>query len=104
MKHQISDALQQLLAGKVAVYFSDSPAAAYYTVQHPDQFQLVGQILQPAVEGVSVPCGGAADCTSAPLTPVGAAVKAALQSMMADGTYNQILAKWNLTNGAVTLP
>ncbi len=98
-----TDALQQLQAGKVAVYFADSPVAAYYTVQHPDQFQLVGQLLEPIAEGISVPCGQD-DCTSAPLTPRGQAVQDALKSMMADGTYAKILAKWNMSDGAVTLP
>ncbi len=98
-----SDALQQLQAGKVSVYFADSPVAAYYTVQHPDQFQLVGAIIQPAVEGISVPCGQT-DCTSAPLTPLGQAVQTALKSMMSDGTYKTILGKWNLTDSAVTTP
>ncbi len=95
-----TDALQQLQAGKVAVYFADSPVAAYYTVQHPDQFQVVGQIVEPATEGISVPCGQT-DCTKAPLTPLGQAVQVALKSMMADGTYDKILGKWNLTSGAV---
>jgi len=101
-----TDALQQLQAGKVVVYSADSPVAAYYTVQHPDQFELAagGEVLEPALEGIGVPCGNASDCTNAPLSPVGAAVKAALQSMIADGTYKNILAKWNLTTGAVTLP
>jgi len=99
-----TDALQQLQAGKVVVYSADSPVAAYYTVQHPDQFELAagGQVLEPALEGIGVPCGQA-DCTNAPLSPVGAAVKAALQSMITDGTYAKILAKWNLSSGAVTL-
>jgi polar amino acid transport system substrate-binding protein len=98
-----TDALQQLQAGKVAVYFADSPVAAYYTVQHPDQFQLVGQVIEPALEGISVPCGQA-DCTNAPLTALGQAVEAGLKSMMADGTYASILKKWNMSDGAVTLP
>ncbi len=96
-----TDALQQLQAGKVAVYFADSPVAAYYTVQHPDQFQVVGQVIEPAVEGISVPCGQD-DCTNAPLTPLGQAVQTALKSMMSDGTYGKILAKWNLSSSAVT--
>ncbi len=96
-----TDALQQLQAGKVAVYFADSPVAAYYTVQHPDQFQLVGQVIEPAVEGISVPCGQD-DCTKATLTPLGQAVQTALKSMMSDGTYAKILAKWNLSDSAVT--
>ncbi len=95
-----TDALQALQAGKVVVYSTDSPVAAYYTVQHPDQFQLAGSIVEPVVEGISVPCGQA-DCTNAPLSPVGQAVKAALTSMMNDGTYAKILAKWNLSNSAV---
>ncbi len=95
-----TDALQQLQAGKVAVYFADSPVAAYYTVQHPDQFQLVGQVIEPAVEGISVPCGQD-DCTKATLSPLGQAVQTALNSMMSDGTYGKILAKWNLSDSAV---
>jgi polar amino acid transport system substrate-binding protein len=98
-----TDALQQLQSGKVAAYFADTPVAAYYVVQHPDQFQLVGQVIEPADVGISVPCG-AADCTSAPLSPLGAAVKTALKSMEADGTYAKILAKWTLSGGAVTTP
>ena len=95
-----TDALQQLQASKVAVYFADTPVAAYYVVQHPDQFQLVGQVVDPAMVGISVPCGQA-DCTNAPLTPLGQAVQTALKSMMADGTYAKILNKWNLSSGAI---
>jgi polar amino acid transport system substrate-binding protein len=95
-----TDALQQLQAGKVAVYFADTPVAAYYTVQHPDQFQLVGQVIEPAMVGISVPCGQA-DCTNAPLSPLGQAVQTALKSMIADGTYGKILDKWNLASGAI---
>jgi len=98
-----SDSLQQLQAGKVAVYFTDSPVAAYYTVQQPDQFELVGEIIEPAVQGISVPCG-VEDCTNAPLSPLGEAVQGALKSMMDDGTYMKILEKWKMTDGAVTLP
>jgi len=101
-----TDALQQLQSGKVVIYSADSPVAAYYTVQHPDTFELAagGQVLEPALEGIGVPCGGASDCTNAPLSAVGSGIQTALKSMMADGTYTKILQKWNLTNGAVTLP
>jgi polar amino acid transport system substrate-binding protein len=101
-----TDALLQLQSGKVVVYSADSPVAAYYTVQHPDLYELAagGQVLEPALEGIGVPCGGAADCTNAPLSAVGSAVQTALKSMMADGTYTKILTKWNMASGAVTLP
>jgi polar amino acid transport system substrate-binding protein len=98
-----TDALLQLQTGKVVAYFADSPVAAYYTVQHPDQFQLVPLVLNPAPEGINLPCGGASDCTNTPLTPLGQAIKTALQSMMTDGTYLKILQKWNLQDGAVKL-
>jgi polar amino acid transport system substrate-binding protein len=94
-----SDALQQLQAGKVVAYSTDSPVAAYYTVQHPDQFELAGQVFEAVKEGIGVPCGQQ-DCTNAPLSEVGAGVKAALDSMVKDGTYEKILGKWNLTSGA----
>jgi polar amino acid transport system substrate-binding protein len=96
-----TDSLQQLQAGKVAVYFADTPPAAYYTVQQPDKFELTGQIVEPVLEGINMPCGDATDCTKAPLTPLGQAIQAAFNSMKADGTYGKILAKWNLSAGAV---
>ncbi len=95
-----TDALQQLQSGKVAVYFANSPVAAYYTVQHPDQFQVVGQVIEPIAEGIGVPCGQS-DCTNAALSPVGQAVQSALKSMMADGTYLKILTKYNLQDSAI---
>jgi polar amino acid transport system substrate-binding protein len=98
-----TDALLQLQTGKVVAYFADSPVAAYYTVQHPDQFQLVPQVLNAAVEGINLQCGQS-DCTNAPLTPLGQAVKTAVQGMISDGTYLKILQKWNLQDGAVKLP
>ncbi len=99
-----SDALQQLQAGKVVAYFADTPVAGQYAAKNPDQFQLVGQAIDPAPVGIGVPCGGAADCTNEPLTPLGQAVETALKSMMADGTYAQILDKYGATDSAVTLP
>jgi len=99
-----SDALQQLQAGKVVSYFADTPVAGQYAAQHPDEFQLVGQAIQPEPVGIGIPCGGAADCTSAPLTPLGQAIQTALKSMMADGTYANILDKYGAKDSAVTLP
>ncbi len=98
-----SDALQQLQAGKVVSYFADTPVAGQYAAQNPDQFQLAGSPIQPMPVGIAVPCG-ASDCTSAPLTPLGQAVQAALKSMMADGAYAKILDKYGAKDSAVTLP
>lgn len=96
-----TDALQQLQAGKVAVYMADSPVVAYYVVKQPDLFEVVGDVVEPALEGISVPCDKD-DCTKAALSPLADAVKTALKSMIADGAYGKILDKWKLTGGALT--
>ncbi len=89
-----SDALLALQGGQVAAYFADSPVAGYYTVQHPDQFELSGIApLDPAAEGISVPKDK---------TGLHAAVVTALKSMIDDGAYGAILAKYALDSGAVT--
>ena len=98
-----SDALQQLQAAKVTAYFADTPVAGQYAAKNPEQFQLAGSPIEPQPVGIAVPCG-AADCTNAPLTPLGQAVQAALKSMMADGTYTKILDKYGAKDSAVTLP
>jgi polar amino acid transport system substrate-binding protein len=91
-----SDALLALQAGKVAAYFTDSPVAGYYVTQHPDEFELVANLtLDPVKEGISVIKG-----SSGP-TQLETAVKAALQSMIDDGTYLQILTKYNVQSCAV---
>jgi len=99
-----SDALQQLQAGKVVSYFAAPPVARQYSAKNPAQFQLVGKAIDPAPVGIGVPCGGAADCTNAPLTPLGQAVETTLKSIMADGTYAKILDKYGAKDSAVTLP
>lgn len=89
-----SDALLALQSSKVSAYFTDSPVAGYYTVQQPTLFEVVpGLILDDVKEGISV---GKAN------TDLEAAVKTALQSMIDDGTYVQILTKYGVQADAVT--
>jgi len=88
-----SDALLALSAGQVDAYFADSPVAGYYTVKQPDQFELSGvPPLQTAKEGISVPKDK---------TGLRDAVKAALLSMINDGTYMTILKKYGVESGAI---
>jgi polar amino acid transport system substrate-binding protein len=90
-----SDALLALQSGQVDAYFADSPVAGYYTVQHPDQFELSPiPPLQPALEGISVVKSK---------TALRDAVKAALISMIQDGTYLNILKKYGIDSGAITV-
>jgi polar amino acid transport system substrate-binding protein len=91
-----SDALLALQAGQVDAYFADSPVAGYYTVQHPDQFDLSPiPPLQPALEGISVQ-------NDAAHKVLRDSVQQALVAMINDGTYATILKKYGLESGAVT--
>ncbi len=87
-----SDALLALQTGKVDAYFADSPVAGYYTVQHPDLFQLSGLTLGVADEGISV---------SKSNKGLETAVQQALISMINDGTYMKILEKYGDQSGAI---
>jgi polar amino acid transport system substrate-binding protein len=87
-----TDALLALSAGQVDAYFADSPTAGYYTVQHPEQFELSGVSVEVVPEGISIPFAKKG---------LSAAVMAALKSMMEDGTYASILDKYGLKSYGV---
>lgn len=95
-----SDAVAALQAGTTDAYMADLPVVIGYADAQPDQFMLapVPQI-DPALEGISV--GKPAD-TSQQHTAIYDAVKTALLSMMADGTYLTILTKYQVEGGAIT--
>ena len=89
-----SDALLALQSGQVDAYFADTPPAAFYTIQHPDQFVLAPiPPLAPAFAGISV-------LKSNP--GLRDAVQQALLSMVSDGTYLTILKKYAVDSGALT--
>ncbi len=89
-----SDALLALQSGQVDAYFADTPPAAYYTIQHPDQFVLAPiPPLAPAFAGISVLKSN---------TGLRDAVQQALLSMVSDGTYLAILKKYAVDSGALT--
>ncbi len=87
-----SDALLALQSGQVSSYFTDAPVAGYYVAQHSDLVSLAPFSVNVILEGISV---------GKDMTELKAAVKAALQSMMDDGAYTQILTKWGLQANAV---
>jgi polar amino acid transport system substrate-binding protein len=89
-----SDALLALQSGQVDAYFADTPPAAFYTIQHPDQFVLAPiPPLAPAFAGISVLKSN---------TGLRDAVQQALLSMVSDGTYLTILKKYAVDSGALT--
>jgi polar amino acid transport system substrate-binding protein len=88
-----NDALLALQSGTADAYFADSPVAGYYVAQHQDQFELPGLTLEEAIQGISI------DKSKNGLRD---AVKTALLSMIDDGTYAEILAKWGLEDSGLT--
>ncbi|HLY13291.1 MAG TPA: ABC transporter substrate-binding protein [Candidatus Limnocylindrales bacterium] len=90
-----SDALLALQSGQVDAYFADTPPAAYYTIQHPDQFVLAPIApLAPAFAGISVLKSN---------TGLRDAIQQALVAMANDGTYLAILKKYAVDSGALTV-
>jgi len=70
----------------------DSPVAAYFVKQTPDQLELAGGPFKTNPEGIAIDPKN------------GELLKAIQQAMMAiyqDGSYRQILTKWNLLDGEI---
>src|SRR5579872_970892 len=79
-----------LSSGRAQLGFADSPVAAYQVKQSGGQFKLVGAAYANAPYGLAMPKNGLAK-----------AVLAALQQLMSNGTYMQILTKWGIQSGAI---
>ena len=76
----------------VEATLEDSPVAAYFVKQNPDQLDLAGSPFKMNAEGIAIDPKN------------GELLKAMQQAMMAiyqDGTYRQILTKWNLLDGEI---
>lgn len=86
--------LLQIRTGRATAGLNDFPVAAYLAQQSNGDLEAVrgtGEFSAPY--GLAVPKG------SDGLTN---ALQAALKAVIADGTYEQILKKWNLQDGALT--
>ena len=85
-------AIAALIEGEVDTYFLDSPAAGYHVLQQPEELALMGLTLDVAVQGISVPPDK---------TRLADAVRVALDSMIADGTYEAILDEYGVGDGTI---
>lgn len=86
------EAIDALAAGDVDAYFVDSPAAGYHVIQNINELELSGLTLDVAAQGISVPKDKPG---------LLAAIRQALDSMMSDGTYMAILARYGVQDGSV---
>jgi polar amino acid transport system substrate-binding protein len=83
-----------LTSGRADVSLSDSPVAAYIVSKSGGSLAVVGKSFDEAPYGVAIAKGSG----------LVAAVKGALEALVADGTYTKILTKWGVQAGAITTP
>jgi polar amino acid transport system substrate-binding protein len=90
-----SQANLALKSGRADVSAADSPPAAYQVTQSNGAFKLAAFEYGQAPYGIAVPKqDGTLD----------EAVLAAVKDLIANGTYGDIMSKYNLTSGAITDP
>ncbi len=90
-----NDANLAVASGRADVGFSDSPVAEYQVKQSKGRFKLAGSSIENAPYGIAVPKqDGTLD----------KAVLMALNDLIKDGSYKQILTKWGLQSGAISTP
>ena len=87
-----SDVTTALASGKVSAMLADSPVIAY-AIKQTGTLEQVGAIYGSAPYGVVVPLSEKEFATT---------IQAAIQSLIADGSYEKILAVWGLQDGAIT--
>ena len=83
-----------LSSGRGDVGMADSPVAAYQVKQSNGQFKLTGQPYGTAPYGIAIPKGSG----------LAQPVLDALKVLMANKTYENILTKWGIQEGAITNP
>jgi len=86
------EAVQALVAGQADAEMADFPVAAYSAQQNEGKIELVDTQVDPGPYGIAVRKSS---------TALRDALKKAFDAIVADGTYDEILKKWDLTAGAL---
>jgi polar amino acid transport system substrate-binding protein len=87
-----SEATTAVVSGKADAMLADSPVTAY-AIQQSGKLEQLGEIYGTAPYGIVVPKEEMELAT---------AVQGAVNALIADGTYGQILDQWGVSNGAIT--
>jgi polar amino acid transport system substrate-binding protein len=90
-----SDATNAVISGKDEAMLADSPVCAYAVKQTNGQLALAGQIYDSAPYGYVLPKDQ---------TDFGGAIASAVQALIADGTYKNILSRWGVDAGSISNP
>lgn len=80
--------IQLLVNQRVDATYQDSPVSDYYIKQNPGHFEIGGSVVKAAPEGIAVRKGD---------TSMLQAMQAALHAVKADGTYDKLFTKWQLS-------
>lgn len=87
-----TDATDALVSGRDQVMMADSPVVDYVLKQTNGQLEQLGKIYATAPYGIVVPKNDG---------QLAQAVEGAVQELMDNGTYRQILQKWGVQPGAI---
>jgi polar amino acid transport system substrate-binding protein len=88
-------AVVQLLTTKGAVAtYQDSPVTNYYVKQKPDQLEVAGSVFGEDTEGIAVRKGD---------SEMLKAIQTAYNQLKTAGIYHQLIVKWGIANGELTL-
>ena len=87
-----TEAILQVKNGRAVADMNDFPVAAF-TAQQDPSFEVVGQQIEAGPYGIAVRKDD---------TQLRDALQAAMQAIIADGTYKQVLDKWQVGKGAVS--
>ncbi len=85
------EASNALAQGRADAMTADSPITQYAVSKLKDKIEVAGDAFDVAPYGIAVDKG----------SPLAQAIQAALQSLLDDGTYTEILTKWGVDAGAV---
>jgi polar amino acid transport system substrate-binding protein len=85
-----------VLSGQASVGFVDSQVAGYIVSGSKGKFKLLGSAVNVAPYGIATPKTTAGD-------GLAMAIQAAIKTLIANGTYHAILAKWGVASGALAL-
>lgn len=89
---QQTDVTTNVVTGKASAFYADSPVAGYAIKQTDGALEKLGEDTGVAEQGIVVDKGN---------EELDRAVQAAMQKLMDDGTYNEILSAWGVTTGAI---
>jgi polar amino acid transport system substrate-binding protein len=88
-----TDVNAALAANRIDAYMADSPVVDYAVKKTGDAFEKAGEDTDSAPYGIAVPKGAGT---------FGQALQGAVQNLIDDGTYQEILDNWGTSGGAIT--